>query len=115
MKYVTLYSSSPETTQIACAFQGLRRAGLGIIIKPLSERPAPNLTRKQRLRLEDERNALRLQLATVGELLSLAEDGQRVLGAGQVPGLRAERDSLQARLRGAEATLQALKGGPADV
>ena len=105
MTYVTLYSSSPETTQLACAFQGLRRQGLGIIIKPLSARPAPSLSHKQRLRLEDERNAVCQLLANLGLKLDLMESGALRPDVGEEPGLRAERDSLQARLRGLEAAL----------
>jgi len=104
-QFVTLYSSSPETTQLACAFQGLRRAGLAIIIKPLSARPAPTLTRKQRLRLQDERNAVCQLLANLGLKLDLIENGTLRPDVGEEPGMRAERDSLQARLRGLEAAL----------
>ena len=111
MSEVIVYSSAPETTQLACAFQGLRRAGYGVVVRPLSARPAPTLSRKQRLRLQDERHGLCQQLATIGLKLDGFERGTLRPQAGEEPGLRAERDSLQARLRGVEATLRAQGGG----
>jgi len=109
MSQVTIYSSAPETTQLACAFQNVRRAGYGVVVRPLSERPAPSLTRKQHRRLQDERNTLCQLLATIGLKLDGFENGTLRPDAGEEPGLRAERDSLQARLRGVEAALR----GPA--
>ena len=111
MSQVTVYSSAPETTQLACAFQNVRRAGHALVVRPLSARPAPTLTRKQRLRLEDERNAVCQLLATIGHKLDGIEQGTLQPDVGEEPGLRAERDSLQARLRGLQATLAAQQGG----
>ena len=108
---ITVYSSRPETTQLACAFQGLRRAGLGIIIRPLSARPTPSLTRKQRLRLQGERYEVCQLLATIGHKLDLVESGRLQLAVGEEQGLRAERDSLRARPRGLEAALQGPESG----
>lgn len=108
MKFITVYSSRPETTQLACAFQGLRRAGLALVIRPLAARPTPSPTRKQRLRLLAERDEVCQLLATLGHKLDLIETGQLLPDAGEEQGLRAERDSLQARLRGLQAALGTL-------
>ena len=105
MSQVTVYSSAPETTQLACAFQNVRRAGHELVVRPLSARPAPNLTRKQRLRLEDERYAVYQLLANIGLKLDMIESGQLRPDVGEEQGLRAERDSLTARLRGLDAAL----------
>lgn len=114
MQTVNLYSSAPLSTQLACAVQGLSRQGIEVVVRPLSELVA-SPTRKQLLRLQDERAALRLQLATVGEALDSFENGRLVLDAGQECGLRAERDSLRSRLRGVEASLKEPEGGVAHV
>ena len=71
MQTVNLYSSVPLSTLLACAVQGLSRQGTEVVVRPLSELVA-SPTRKQ-LRLQDEHNAVRLQLATVGELLDSVE------------------------------------------
>jgi hypothetical protein len=113
MSQVTVYSSAPETTQLACAFQNVRRAGHALVVRPLSARPAPSLTRKQRLRLQDERHAVCQTLANIGLKLDLFETGQLRPDVGEEPGLRAERDSLQARLRGLEAALRDQAAGVA--
>ena len=113
MSQVTVYSSAPETTQLACAFQNVRRAGHPLVVRPLSARPVPSLTRKQRLRLQDERHAVCQALANIGLKLDLFETGQLRPDVGEEPGLRAERDSLQARLRGLQAALRSQEGGPA--
>jgi hypothetical protein len=112
MKPVLVYSSAPETTQLACAFQNVRRAGYVLLVRPLSARPAPTLTRKQRLRLEDERNAVCQLLATIGLRLDGIEQGALRPDVGEEPGLRAERDSLRARLRGLQAALAPLPPAP---
>jgi hypothetical protein len=105
-----MYSSAPLSTELACAMQVLSRQGLTVVVRPLSELPTSPM-RKQLLRLHDERNALRLQLATVGELLNAVENGMRVLSAGDEQGLRADRDSLRSRLRGVEAALKKQEAG----
>ena len=110
MSKITVYSSAPETTQLACAFQNARRAGYELVVRPLSARPAPNLTRKQRLRLEDERNAVCQLLANIGLKLDMFETGQLRPDVGEEQGLRAERDSLTARLRGLQVALHGPQG-----
>ena len=110
MSQVIVYSSAPETTQLACAFQNVRRAGYTLVVRPLSAKPAPNLTGKQRRRLEDERNATCQLLANIGLKLDLFETGQLRPDVGEEPGLRAERDSLTARLRGLQAALHGPQG-----
>lgn len=105
MSTITVYSSAPETTQLACAFQNVRRAGHELVVRPLAARPAPNLTRKQRRRLEDERYGVLQLLVNIGQKLDLFENGTLRPDVGEEPGLRAERDSLTARLRGLEAAL----------
>jgi len=110
MSQVTVYFSAPETTQLACAFQNLRRAGLGVLVRPPSAQPAPNPTQKERRRLEDERNAVYQLLANLGLKLDMIESGQLRPDVGEEQGLRAERDSLTARLRGLQAVLQPPEG-----
>lgn len=105
MSQVTIYSSAPETTQLACAFQNVRRAGHELVVRPLSARPAPSLTRKQRLRLQDERYGVLQLLANLGLTLDGIEAGTLRPDVGEEQGLRAERDSLLARLRGLDAAL----------
>ena len=112
MSPVTVYSSAPETTQLACAFQNVRRAGHALLVQPLSARPAPNPARKHLLRLRDERNEVYQLLANTGQLLDLFEKGEVLLAAGEEQGLRADRDSLYARLRGLQAAILTLEGGP---
>jgi hypothetical protein len=101
MRPVTVYSSAPETTQLACAFQNVRRAGHALLVRPLSARPAPNPSRNEVYQL----------LANTGQLLDLCEKGEVLLAAGEEQGLRADRDSLNARLRGLQAAITKLEGG----
>jgi hypothetical protein len=105
MSSLNVYSSTPLSTQLACVFQGVRRAGHELVVRPLSEL-VPSPTRKQQQRLQDERYALCLQLANIGALLDSLEKGTLVLSAGEEQDLRADRDSLRSRLRGVEAALQ---------
>jgi uncharacterized membrane protein len=83
MSPVTVYSSAPETTQLACAFQNVRRAGHALLVRPLATRLAPNPARKHLLRLRDERNEVYQLLANTGELLDLSEKGEVLLAAGE--------------------------------
>ena len=111
MKPVTVYSSAPLSTKLSCAFQNLSRQGVPVIVRPLSELPlAPS--RQQREALRDERLSLQLSLANIGTLLDAFESGTQQPALGQEPGLRAERESLRARLRGVEATLRGQGGTP---
>jgi len=113
MSQVTVYSSAPETTQLACAFQNVRRAGHALVVRPLSARPAPTLTRKQRLRLEDERNAVSQRLVEIGDQLNDHENGKCRLDAGLEQGLRFEREALRNRQRGLAAAVRAHQGAEA--
>jgi hypothetical protein len=105
MSQVTIYSSAPESTQLACAFQHVRLAGYKLVVRPLAVYPAPNPTRKQRLRLQDERYGVLQLLANLGLKLDAIEAGTLRPDVGEEQGLRAERDSLLARLRGLDAAL----------
>jgi hypothetical protein len=112
MSQVNVYSSAPETTRLACAFQNVRRAGLGIVVRPIAQMPATSTGRKDLLRLRDQRNEVCQLLANIGLKLDLFESGRLVPDAGEEPGLRAERDSLSARLRGLQEAIRTLEGGP---
>jgi hypothetical protein len=114
MSQVNVYSSAPETTRLACAFQNVRRAGLGIVVRPIAQMPAASTGRKDLLRLRDQRNEVYQLLANTGQLLDLFEKGEVLLAAGEEQGLRADRDSLDARLRGLQAAILTLEGGPTD-
>jgi hypothetical protein len=111
MSQVNVYSSAPETTRLACAFQNVRRAGLGVVL-PIEQMPAASTGRKDLLRLRDQRNEVYQLLANTGQLLDLFEKGEVLLAAGEEQGLRADRDSLDARLRGLQAAILTLEGGP---
>jgi hypothetical protein len=113
MRSVNMYSSTPLSTELSCAVQELLRQGLKVVVRPLSELPTAN-TRKQLLRLREERYGVNQELANIGNKLDLHEQGRLHLTAGEELGLRAERDSLWARLRGLTASIRALEGGPAD-
>jgi len=105
MNRITVYSSRPESVQLACAFSGMRRAGLGIVVLPITQLPATSTRRKELLRLREQRHEVYQLLANTGQLLDLFEKGEVLLSAGEEQGLRADRDSLTARLRGLEAAL----------
>ena len=111
MSPVNVYSSLPESVQLACAFSGMRRAGLGIVVLPIAQLPATGTTRKELLRLREQLLDVTQALANIGLRLDLFETGQLVPGVGEEPGLRAERDSLFARQRGLLAAIQELQGG----
>jgi hypothetical protein len=111
MSQVNVYSSAPETTQLACAFQNVRRAGHALVVRPLAARPAPNPAHKQLRRLQDERNGVCQLLANIGLKLDMFEKGTVRPDVGEEPGLRAERDSLSARLRGLQEAIRTLEGG----
>jgi hypothetical protein len=111
MSQVNVYSSLPESAQLACAFSGMRRAGLGIVVRPIAQMPATSTGRKDLLRLRDQRNEVAQLLANIGLKLDLFETGHLVPDAGEEPGLRTERDALQARQRGLVTAIQKLEGG----
>lgn len=113
MSQVNVYSSLPESVQLACAFTGMRRAGLGIVVRPIAQLPATSTTRKELLRLRDQLHEVTQLLANMGLKLDLLETGQLLPDVGEEPGLRAERDSLFARQRGLLASLEALGARPA--
>lgn len=114
MSRLIVYSSLPESVQLACAFSGMRRAGLGIVVRPIAQLPATGTTRKELLRLREQLHEVTQVLANIGLKLDLFETGQLVPDVGEEPGLRAERDSLFARQRGLVASIKELEGGPAN-
>jgi hypothetical protein len=110
MSPVNVYSSAPETTKLACAFQNVRRAGLGIVVRPIAQMPATSTGRKELLRLRDQLHEVYQLLANTGQLLDLCEKGEVLLAIGEEQGLRADRDSLDARLRGLQVAIAKLEG-----
>jgi hypothetical protein len=112
MSQVNVYSSAPETTRLACAFQNVRRAGLGVVVRPIAQMPATSTGRKDLLRLRDERNEVTQLLANIGLKLDMIESGTLRPDVGEEQGLRAERDALHARQRGLVTAIQKLEGGP---
>lgn len=114
MKSVTVYSSEPSATKIAAAFFNLEKAGIPLVLRPLREleqtvatAPCP-LRRLSSLRVELEQ--VTLQLVDIGEKLEAHQNGSQRLDAGEENGLYAQRDALQARQRGIQGHLQAVKG-----
>ena len=106
MRSVTVYSSAPLGTQLACAFQNLSRLGLRVVVQPLSALPATPHPGRRRSALRDELLAVSQRLATIGERLTQGENLPGWLDAGTENGLRAERDSLQSRQRAIQQTLK---------
>ena len=115
MKPLTVYSSEPSTTQLAVAFLNLERLGIPVVLRPLQELeqavaagPQP---RRRLFSLRAELEQVTLQLVDIGERLEAHQNGAHRLGAGEENGLYAQRDALQARQRGIQGHLQAVKGG----
>lgn len=114
MSQVNVYSSLPESAQLACAFSGMRRAGLGIVVRPIEQMPATSTGRKDLRRLRDQRNEVAQLLANLGLKLDMIETGCLRPDVGEEQGLRTERDALHARLRGLVKAIQTLEGGPSN-
>lgn len=116
MNQVTVYSSTPASTQLACAFQELQAQGLRVIVRPLQELPAPaSVPRPRSLSLlEDELLDVTVSLALLSEQLDEHEQGRCRLDIGTEQGLRFDRDTLQTRQRAIKATIRAQKGGQRD-
>lgn len=113
MQTIKLYSSVPiRSAQLACALLNLESQGMHVQQLPLEQLPAAKGLRIGAQRAELETVCVRL--AEIGDTLTWHEDGHRLLEAGVLNGLLAERDSLTSRKRGLEQTLRALKGGQAD-
>lgn len=108
MKTIRVYSSRPENTPLACAFQGLRRAGVRVILQPLTALPPAPQPGLRRHALHAERLNMQLRLAVIGDQLGYIEDGLVRPELGVEQGLRAERDALLSRVQAITATL----GGP---
>jgi hypothetical protein len=115
MKTVTVYSSEPSATKIAAAFFNLKKLGIPVVLRPLQELeqavaagPQP---RRRLVSLRAELEGITLQLVEIGERLEAHQNGAYLLDAGEENGLYAQRDALQARKRGIQGHLQAVKGG----
>ncbi|MGI4760564.1 MAG: hypothetical protein ACRYF0_07660 [Janthinobacterium lividum] len=113
MEPIRVYSSQPVGQKLACAFLALR--GERVVELPLAALPAPARPPRRRCTLPDDLVRVSLRLVEIGDQLNASEHGWCRLEAGLENGLRAERDALQSRQRAIQATLQAQKGGPADV
>lgn len=110
MSALTVYSSAPATTQLACACLSLHAT-----VRPLHELPAPaSKPRPPSLSvLADELLAVTIDLALLGDQLTEHEMGRCRLDAGVEQGLRFGRDALQTRKRALEAVLKGQRGGAA--
>ena len=115
MSTLTIYSSRPENTQLACAYLGIETLGIQVVLRPLSAlqqavaaEPHP---RRRLASLRAELEQVTLQLVEIGEVLEAHQNGYRRLDAGEENGLYAQRDALQARQRGIQGHLQAQEGG----
>lgn len=126
MSKLTVYSSHPESTQLACAYLGIEKLGIQVVLRPLTDYQAvvdAGLRPRRRLSavpaelssLLTELQDVTLQLLEIGEKLEAHQNGARRLSAGEENGLYAQRDALQARQRGIQGHLQAVKGGQASV
>ena len=114
MSTVTVYSSEPASFQVATAFFNLQRLGIPVVLRPLRELeqavaqgPRP---RRRLCSLRSELEDITLQLIALGERLEAHQNGARRLGSGEENGLYAQRDALQARQRGIQGHLRAVKG-----
>lgn len=118
MKPLTVYSSEPSNTQLAAAFFNLEKLGIAVVLRPLHELEQAVATAPRPLRrlssLRAELEQVTLQLVDIGERLEAHQNGSQRLGAGEENGLYAQRDALQARQRGIQGHLQAVKGEPAN-
>jgi hypothetical protein len=114
MSQVTVYSSAPETTKLACAFQNARRAGLGVVVRPITQMPATSTGRKDLLRQREQLHEVTQLLANIGLKLDLFKSGHLRPDVGEEQGLRADRDALHARQRGLLASIKQLEGGVAN-
>ena len=113
MKTINVYSSRPESTPLACAFQGLRRVGVQVVVQPLAALPPAPQPGLRRHALHAERTNMQLRLALIGDQLGYIEEGLCRPEAGVEAGLRFEREALQVRVKAISATLLAWEGGPA--
>lgn len=115
MSPVTVYSSEPASFQVATAFFNLQRLGIVVVLRPLQELEQAVATgphpRRRLASLRVELEQVTLQLVDIGEQLEAHQNGSRQLGAGEENGLYAQRDALQARQRGIQGHLRAVKGG----
>jgi len=120
MSKLTVYSSQPESTQLACAYLGIEKLGIEVVMRPLSDyqavvdaglRPRLSAVPAEQARLLGELERVTLQLVDIGEQLEAHQNGAKLLDAGKENGLYAQRDALQARQRGIQGHLQAVKGG----
>jgi len=113
---LTIYSSEPSNTQLATAFFNLKKLGIALVLRPLHELEQAVATAPRPLRrlasLRAELEQVTLQLVSIGEQLEAHQNGTRRLGAGEENGLYAQRDALQARQRGIQGHLRAVKGTP---
>lgn len=121
MSKLTVYSSQPQSTQLACVL-GIKRLGVQVVLRPLADyqavvaaAPHPRRRRSamsaQMASLSSELEDVTLQLVDIGEQLEAHQNGSHLLDAGEENGLYAQRDALQARQRGIQGHLQAVKGG----
>jgi hypothetical protein len=76
---------------------------------PLTQLPAPDALRRQRLRVEQEE--LLESIAQVEHDLERFHFGEWAPDAGRESGLKSDRDALHARLRAVQAILGLGKGG----
>ena len=121
MGKLTVYSSLPESTQLACAYLGIENLGIQVVLRPLSDYQAlvdavPHPRRRlssvpaKLSSLRAELEEVTLQLIDIGEKLEAHQNGALRLEAGEENGLYAQRDALQARQRGIQGHLQAVEG-----
>lgn len=121
MSKLTVYSSQPERAQLACVL-GIEKLGVQVVLRPLADyqavvaaTPHPRRRRSamsaQVASLSGELEDVTLQLVDIGEKLEAHQNGSHRLDAGEENGLYAQRDALQARQRGIQGHLQAVKGG----
>ncbi len=112
MSTLTVYSSRPESTQLACAYLGIEKLGIAVVLRPLAELATAPRPRRRLASLRAELEGITLQLLELGERLEAHQNGARQLGAGEEQELCAQRAALQARQREVQGHLQAEKGGP---
>ncbi|WP_210516434.1 hypothetical protein [Hymenobacter terricola] len=108
MQNLTVYCSQPASPQMATFLLAVQNAH-GVVIRPVSELPAPDPLRRQQLRVE--RTGLLEAIAVAAHDLDRLVYGEVQPDAGRENGLRFELEALKRRLSGVNTVLGTEKGG----
>lgn len=111
MSVITVYTSNPADQGLAGFVLALgHNLCRPVQLLPLSQLPAPDLLRRQRLRVE--RTELVEAIALAQHDLDRYTYGEAQPDASRESGLRFDLDALTNRLRGVDTVLSTERGGP---